>query len=225
MSIQSLPQTPTPLGSPQQPGQDLNAAPQTASAAPEQTARNPLAGRVIRHVAHYSFLAAKLTGQGLYKLGQGIAYVAGKFAQLVKALHDEYKAHGAGRAAQQPPRSLQQRRATQPSPEKLDLPHASAGRKLREMTLPGPKSPALHRSTGGQSKPHESSAGGLHLTGYRNTNPEDLKFIAEAEKRRAALSRPDDPKQAAARDALAQLNDQAWIEHVTQRLDALKKPD
>jgi hypothetical protein len=63
------------------------------------------------------------------------------------------------------------------------------------------------------------------LSGHRNTDIEDLKFIADAEKRLAALRRPDDPAQAAEKDRLARLDDQAWLAQMSQRLNDLKKPD
>jgi hypothetical protein len=63
------------------------------------------------------------------------------------------------------------------------------------------------------------------LTGYRNTNPQDLKFIADIEKRRDALKGPVDPEKAAEHKRLANLDDKAWLDQMTDRLNKLKKTD
>ena len=196
----------------------------SAGAAPEKTAKSPLAGRVVKQIAHFSFQAAKLTGQGLFKLGQGVAFVATKFAQLVKSLHDKYKAYSASTEAKPAPRALQQRKATLPKREQLDVPHASVGKKLHALAAQPSKRSVVRDAPAAPSR-LASVDHGLNLTGFRNTNPDDLKFIAAVEKRKAALSLPDDPAKAAEHQRLANLSDQAWLEQMEKRLNAVKKND
>jgi hypothetical protein len=228
MSIQSLKTSSLPAiansGAQKIGEQPIAAEGSPAPAETEKTAKSPLAGRVVKQIAHFSLQAAKLTGQGLYKLGQGIAFVANKFAQLVKSLHDEYKKIDASRAQAQAFKPLQKRQATQIRQESLDKPHASVGKKLKEMTA-RPATPSSLRANMTPRHLNRAPQEGLNLTGFRNTNPQDLKFIADIEKRRDALRGPNDPEKAAEHKRLANLDDKAWIDQMTERMNKLNKTD
>jgi hypothetical protein len=57
----------------------------------DATASKGLAGRAVKQVLHVAGHAAVLAAKGLWKLGEGVVFVARKFGQLVQSLHQEYK--------------------------------------------------------------------------------------------------------------------------------------
>jgi hypothetical protein len=151
---------------PQVPAADVTALAlaQTSSADPaakpqDATASKGLAGRAVKQVLHMAAHAAVLAAKGLWKLGEGVVFVARKFGQLTQSLHQEYKRQEAAKD-----KHLSQRTASRPFVE-------SAGRAATSSST----------ASAGQAQPEGPGADA------RKPAPSDTDRLASKARREDAL--------------------------------------
>lgn len=151
---------------PQVPAADVaaQALKQTSSADPaakpqDATASKGLAGRAVKQVFHVAGHAAVLAAKGLWKLGEGVVFVARKFGQLVQSLHQEYR--------------------RQEAAKDKHLSHRTASRTFVES--PGRPATSSSTASAGQAQSVESGAS------VRKTAPSDADRQATKARRDDAL--------------------------------------
>jgi hypothetical protein len=216
---------------PQVPAADVNALARaqvspadSATKPPEANASKALAGRAVKQVFHVAGHAALLAAKGLWKLGEGVVFVARKFGQLVQSLHQEYKRQEAAND-----KHLSHRTGSRPLVESERRP-ATSGSTAPPGKAPSAESSAGTRKTAPSDVDRQASKGRredalLAQAVRRLPNPptgvgptqkgrEDSRAFTDFEHIGSTLSgKPLDPKW------------QREVDALQRRLDELKRPD